>query len=176
MCRVLYASACPVVSVWKSSLAVRRMLKVCVLHIVYALFTMQYWHAALQFMQSRCWRFLSERDKHFLDICGHYVKCIYVAKSGCRLLCGNCACSNLGCGKEVQTQCGANAGQTSLPTAKPCGRNAKLMRQKFGRGACSFSKRNMSTSCKQQVCGHVCVCVCEVVCLLSMWEQDSMHI
>ena len=86
MGRVLLAAANPVVSVWKG-LAVGHMRKVCVLHIICALFTMQYWHAAPQFMQSRCWRFLSERDKLFLDSCDLYVTCIYVAKSGCCLLC-----------------------------------------------------------------------------------------
>ena len=63
------------------------------------------------------------------------------------------------CVRHVQQQCSACAGQTSLPTAKPCGRNAKLTRQKFGRGACSLSKRSMSTSCKRQVCGLVSVSV-----------------
>jgi len=61
------------------------------------------------------------------------------------------------CVRDVQKQCGACAGQSSLPIAKPCGRNVKLMRQKYGRGACGFRRRNTSTSCKRQVCGHVSV-------------------
>ena len=52
---------------------------------MYALFTLQYWHAARQFMQSRCWKLPTERDKLFLHSCQVYVRCIYAAQSVCRL-------------------------------------------------------------------------------------------
>ncbi len=96
---------------------------------------------------------------------------MYVTKSGCRLPCVAVHAATSALCLRCAKQRGVCVGQNSLPIAKPCGRNAKLTRQKFGRGACSFSKRSMSTSCKQQVCEHVSVSVSMSVCICLLAEH-----